>query len=46
MIVTANVFPKLHTTKILFRPLSKKRRVRTRFDSELVKASQMLVQSP
>ena len=46
MIVIANVLPKLQTTKILFRHLSKKRCVRTRFDSQLVKASQMLVQSP
>ena len=41
MIVIANVFPKLQTVKILVRPLSKKRRFRTRFDSEHVKASQM-----
>ena len=39
MMVTANVFPKLETVKILVRPLSKKQRFRTRFDSEHVKAS-------
>ena len=39
MMVTANVFPKLETVKILVRPLSKKLRFRTRFDSEHVKAS-------
>ena len=32
--------------KILVRPLSKKRGFRTRFDSQLVKASQMLAKSP
>ena len=41
MIVTANVYSKFQTVKILVRPLSKKRRFRTRFDSEHVKASQM-----
>ena len=41
MIIIANVFPKYQTVKILVRPLSKKRRFRTRFDSEHVKASQM-----
>ena len=39
MIVTPNVFPKLRTLKILVRPISKKRRFRTRFVSEHVKAS-------
>ena len=39
MIVIANVFPKLQTLKILARPLSKKRRFRTRFGSEHVNAS-------
>ena len=38
MIVIANGFLKLQTVKILVRPLSKKRRFRTRFDSEHVKA--------
>ena len=46
MIIIANVFPKYQTVKILVRPLSKKRRFRTRFDSEHVKASQMLAKSP
>ena len=46
MILIANVFPKLETVKILLRPLSKKRRFRTRFDSEHVKASQTLAKSP
>ena len=42
----ANIFPKLGTVKILFRPLFKKRRFSTRFDSQHVKASQMLLKSP
>ena len=46
MIVIANVFPKLQTVKILVRPLSKKRRFRTRFDSQHAKASQILAKSP
>ena len=46
MIVVANVFPKLETVKILLRPLSKKRRFRTRFKYQHVKASQILVKSP
>ena len=46
MIVIANVFPKLQTVKVLLRPLSKKRCYRTLFDSQHVKASQMLVESP
>ena len=46
MIVIANEFPKLQTLKILVRPLSKKRLFRTRFDSEHVKASQLLANSP
>ena len=46
MIVTVNVFAKLQTLEILVRPLSKKRRFRTRFDSEHVKASQMLAKFP
>ena len=46
MIVTPNVFPKLRTLKILVRPLTKKRRFKTRFDSQHVKASQMLAKSP
>ena len=46
MIVTANVYSKFQTVKILVRPLSKKRRFRTRFDSQHVKASQMHAKSP
>ena len=46
MIVIANVFPKLQTVKILVRPLSKKRRFRTRFDSQHVKTSEILAKSP
>ena len=45
MIAIANVFPKLQTVKILVRPLSKKRPFRTPFDSEHVKASQVLAKS-
>ena len=44
--VIANVLPKLQTVNILIRPLSKKRRFRTRFDIEHVKASQILAKSP
>ena len=39
------VFPKLQTVKNLVRPLSKKRPFRTCFDSEHVKASQLLAKS-
>ena len=39
MMVIPNVLAKLQTVNILVRPLSKKRRFRTRFDSEHVKAS-------
>ena len=46
MIVTANVFSKFQTVKILVRPLSKKRRFRTRFDSQRVKVLQLLWKSP
>ena len=42
MIVLADVFPKLQTVKNFLRTLSKKRRLRTRIDSQHVKASQML----
>ena len=45
-IVLANVFPKLGTVKILLRPLSKEWRLSTRFDSQHMKASQILVKSP
>ena len=37
MIIIANAFPKLQTVNILVRPLSKKRRFRTRFDNQHVK---------
>ena len=46
MIVIAHVFPKLQTVENLVRPFSKKRRFRTRFDSEHVKASQIVAKSP
>ena len=46
MIVIANVFPKLEILKILVRQLSKKRRLRTPFDSQHVKMSQILAKSP
>ena len=46
MIVKANEFPNLQTVKNLLRDLSKKRRFGTRFDSQHVKASQILVKSP
>ena len=45
-IVIANVFPKLHTVKILVRPLSKKRHFRARFDIQHVKATKILAKSP
>ena len=45
MIAIANAFPKLETVKNLVRTLSKKRRFRTSFDSQIVKASQTLVKS-
>ena len=46
MIVIAYIFPKLGTVKILLTPLSKKGRFNPRFDSQHVKASQILVKSP
>ena len=46
IMVVANVFPKLKTGKNLLGPFSKKRRFRTRFDSQHVKASQILAKSP
>ena len=42
----ANGFPKLETVKIFLRPLPEKRPLRTRFDSQHVKASQILSNSP
>ena len=44
-IVRANVFPKLQTVKDLVRPLSKKRRFRTSFNSQHVRGSQTFVKS-
>ena len=44
-IVIANVFPKLETVKDLVRPLSKKHRFRTSFNSQHVKGSQTLLKS-
>ena len=45
MIVIGNVFAKLETVKIFLTPLSKKRCFRTRFDSQHVKASQILAKA-
>ena len=45
-IVIANVSPKLENMKNLFTILSKKRRFRPCFDSQHVKASQILWKSP
>ena len=45
MIVIANKFPKLQTVKYLVRPLTKKRRFRTSFDSQHVQGSQTFVKS-
>ena len=46
VIIIANVFEKLQTVKNLLRALSKKRRFRTRFESQHVKASQILAIYP
>ena len=46
MIVIGNIFQKLHSVKNLLRPLSKKRRFKTRFDSQHAKTSQILAKSP
>ena len=46
MIVIASVFKKLENVKNLLRPLSIERHFRTRFDSQYVKASQILSKSP
>ena len=46
MIVVANVFPNLETVKVLLRPLSKNRHLRTHFDSQHVKVSKILAKSP
>ena len=45
MMVLANVFRKLQTLKNFVIPLSKKRRFRTRLDSQHVKVSQILAES-
>ena len=42
----ANVLPKFQTVNILVRPLSKKRRFRTRFDIQHVGSSKILAKSP
>ena len=46
MMVIANVFRKLQTVKNFLRPLCKKRRFGTRFDSQHVRVSQILAKSP
>ena len=46
MFVIANVFRKLSTVKIFPRPLPKKRCFKTGFDSQHVKASEILVKYP
>ena len=45
MIVVDNVLPKLQTVKDLVRPLSKKRRFRTLFDSQHVQGFETLMKS-
>ena len=45
MIVTATLFRKLQTMKILDRPRSKKHRLRTTVDSQYVKGSQTYINS-
>ena len=45
MIVIRTLFRKLQTVKDLVRPLSKKHRFRTTFDSQHVKQSQTLLKS-
>ena len=45
MIVIATLFRKLQIVKDLVRPLSKKHRFRTPFDSQHVKGSETLVKS-
>ena len=46
MMVIANIFPKSQTMKNFVRRLCKKRRFRTRFDSQHVKVSQILEKPP
>ena len=46
MTVIANVFPKLQTKENFVRPLCKKRRLGTRFDSQHAKVSQIFEKPP
>ena len=46
MIAIANAFPKLKNVKAFVRPLSKKRSLRTRFESQDLRAFQALGKSP
>ena len=46
MIVIPNIFSKLQSVKILVKPLSKKRPLKKRFDSQHMKASQILANFP
>ena len=46
MILIANIFPKLRNVKSFVRPLSKKRHLRTCFDRQHVKASEILAKFP
>ena len=46
MVVIANVFPKLQTVKNFVRPLCKKQRFGTRFDSQHGKVTRILAESP
>ena len=45
MIVIANLFPKLKNVKSFVRPLSKKSSLRTLFDTQHLKAFQVLAKS-
>ena len=46
MIVRANLFSKLQTVKVILRPLRKKCRARTPFETQHVKGSQKRLKSP
>ena len=46
MMVIANVFPKLQTVENFVTALCKKRRFRTRLDSQRVKVSRVLAKCP
>ena len=46
MIVIPNVFSKLQSVKILVKPLSKKRPLKKRFDSQHMKAFQIFANFP